>query len=179
MRKINNLGIVLGVLLIVSACGTTPNNPPVATTTNNDLVTPTSTTQIPTTSNNVVTPIISSSTPVKLKTPATTSKPIIIKPPIIPKPVSPPTPVVTPSPVVNKVIIIQNFAFSPASITIKQGTTVTWTNLDSAPHQIKADTFNSRLLSQGQSFSFTFNTTGTFNYICAIHPMMTGQIVVN
>ena len=73
---------------------------------------------------------------------------------------------------------IQNFAFSPATLTIKKGTAVTWTNNDSAPHQIKSITFNSGQLSKGQTFSFTFNDAGTFDYSCAIHPSMTGKIIV-
>jgi plastocyanin len=73
---------------------------------------------------------------------------------------------------------IQNFAFAPETLTVKKGATVTWTNNDSAPHQIKSDTFNSDRLSGGQSFSFTFNDAGTFDYICSIHPSMKGKIIV-
>ena len=75
-------------------------------------------------------------------------------------------------------INIQNFAFSPATLTVKKGTTVTWTNNDSAQHQIKSTTFNSSQLSKGQTFSFTFNDAGTFDYSCAIHPSMLGKIIV-
>ena len=82
------------------------------------------------------------------------------------------------SAVATNSVNIQNFAFSPAVITIKAGTTVTWTNNDSAMHKIKADTFNSGNLSKGDTFQFTFNTLGTFDYSCAIHPSMTGKIVV-
>ena len=92
-------------------------------------------------------------------------------------------PVATPTPaqgsaVEANAITIQNFAFSPATLTVKKGTTVTWTNNDSAPHQIKSATFNSSQLSKGQSFSFTFNTAGSFDYSCAIHPSMLGKIIV-
>lgn len=80
--------------------------------------------------------------------------------------------------VASNVISIQNFSFSPATLTVKKGTTVTWTNNDSVTHQIKSNAFNSSPLSSGQSFSFTFNTAGTFDYSCAIHPSMTGQIIV-
>jgi plastocyanin len=73
---------------------------------------------------------------------------------------------------------IQNFAFSPATLTVKKGTAVTWTNNDSAPHQIKSATFNSSQFSKGQTFSFTFNDAGTFDYSCAIHPSMLGKIIV-
>lgn len=75
-------------------------------------------------------------------------------------------------------VTIQNFAFSPQTLTIKSGATVTWTNMDSAPHRIKSDTFNSNNLSQGQSFEYKFNTPGTYDYYCSIHPSMSGQIIV-
>lgn len=75
-------------------------------------------------------------------------------------------------------VTIQNFAFSPSTLTITKGQTVTWTNEDSVAHQIASDTFNSNLMSNGQTFSFTFDTVGTFNYRCSIHPTMTGQIIV-
>lgn len=73
---------------------------------------------------------------------------------------------------------IQNFAFSPSSLIVTKGTTVTWTNNDSAPHQIKSATVNSEVLNKGATFSFTFNDVGTFDYICSIHPSMTGTIIV-
>jgi plastocyanin len=82
---------------------------------------------------------------------------------------------------------IQNFAFVPASVTVPAGTTVTWTNQDSAPHQIISDAtslfstgaiFMSGQLTQGQKFSFTFNTAGTYAYHCGIHPFMKGTITV-
>lgn len=75
-------------------------------------------------------------------------------------------------------ITIQNFAFNPGTLTVKQGTKVIWTNQDSATHKIKSDTFNSSNLNQGDKFDFTFNNKGTFDYSCSIHPSMTGKIVV-
>lgn len=75
-------------------------------------------------------------------------------------------------------VAIRNFAFAPATLTVKAGDTVTWTNDDSVPHQIKSETFNSASLSRGQTFSFTFQTAGTYDYSCAIHPSMKGQIIV-
>jgi len=75
-------------------------------------------------------------------------------------------------------VAIQNFAFDPAVLAVKAGDTVTWTNDDSAPHQIKSDAFNSLQLAKGQTFSFIFPSAGTFDYSCAIHPSMKGQIVV-
>jgi plastocyanin len=78
----------------------------------------------------------------------------------------------------SNTINIENFAFSPATLTVKAGTTITWTNNDGAPHQIKSLTFNSDSLKKGQSFSFTFAKVGTFDYSCGIHPSMLGKIIV-
>ena len=73
---------------------------------------------------------------------------------------------------------IQNFAFSPKTVTVNVGDTVTWTNQDTTPHQPTSDIFQSGSLSTGQSFSYTFTTPGTYNYFCNIHPDMTGTIIV-
>lgn len=78
-------------------------------------------------------------------------------------------------------ITIQNFAFNPATLTVKAGTTVTWNNQDSAPHQLTSSDLSdlsSNALSNGDTYSYTFNQKGTFNYNCKIHPSMTGQIIV-
>jgi plastocyanin len=78
-------------------------------------------------------------------------------------------------------VTIQNFAFSPANITVKKGTTVTWTNKDSAVHDVVSSQSGgpkSDHLEKGESFSFKFDTTGTFNYICSIHPSMKGVVTV-
>jgi len=75
-------------------------------------------------------------------------------------------------------ISIINFTFDPVTLSIKKGTTVTWTNNDLVSHQIKSDSFNSDVLTKGKTFSFTFNDIGTYNYSCAIHPSMSGQIIV-
>lgn len=75
-------------------------------------------------------------------------------------------------------VTIQNFSFTPTPLTIKAGTTVTWTNNDPMPHQIKSATFNSSPLSQGQTFQFTFSSVGSYDYSCAIHPSMLGKIIV-
>lgn len=77
---------------------------------------------------------------------------------------------------------IADMAFSPAQITIKKGTKVTWTNSDSVSHDVKEKDGktgpNSPALSQGQSYSFTYNESGTYNYYCSIHPQMTGSVIV-
>lgn len=78
-------------------------------------------------------------------------------------------------------VTIFNFTFTGSPITINVGDTVTWTNTDAAPHTVTSDTgvFDSgTLTSGGGPFSFTFNSAGTFPYHCAIHPFMTGSVVV-
>jgi plastocyanin len=82
---------------------------------------------------------------------------------------------------------MQNIAFNPQSRTVAVGTTVTWTNKDSAPHTATSGTpgnpngtFRSTQLTQGQTFSHTFSAAGTFPYYCEVHgAMMTGTIVVH
>jgi plastocyanin len=77
-----------------------------------------------------------------------------------------------------------SFAFSPASLTIKAGTTVTWKNNTTAPHTVTSDdgkSFDSGAsnpIAPGGTFSFTFTTAGTFAYHCAIHPFMKATIIV-
>ncbi len=79
-------------------------------------------------------------------------------------------------------VTIQNVAFSPANITVKKGTTVTWTNQDAVEHTVTEDDGqngpSASPLNQGQSYSFTFNQTGTFHYHCTIHSEMTGTVTV-
>lgn len=84
------------------------------------------------------------------------------------------------SPDSSTAVMIQNFAFSPATLEIKKGKTVTWTNEDSSDHQVASDTnvFSGSPLSKGQTYSFTFNETGSFPYHCVIHPSMKGTIIV-
>lgn len=74
---------------------------------------------------------------------------------------------------------IQNSNFVPQSITVNSGTTVTWTNQDNITHNVKFDSVSSPNLSQGQSFEFKFETPGTYEYHCSIHPDMTGVVIVN
>jgi plastocyanin len=78
-------------------------------------------------------------------------------------------------------VTIQNFAFGPASLSVATGTTVTWTNNDTAPHTATADdgSFDSKSIAPGATFSQAFDTAGTFAYHCSIHPNMTATIEVN
>lgn len=77
---------------------------------------------------------------------------------------------------------MSGYAYGPATLTIKAGDTVTWTNHDQAPHDAVTTAgpaqFRSPMLATGQTWSFTFTTPGTYSYYCSVHPDMRGQIVV-
>jgi plastocyanin len=75
-------------------------------------------------------------------------------------------------------IPIARYAYVPATMTVRVGDVVTWTNQDEASHDVAGGTFRSPMLAQGQSWSFTFTQPGTFDYICSVHPDMRAQIVV-
>jgi plastocyanin len=78
-------------------------------------------------------------------------------------------------------VSIDNFTFTPQTLTVKAGTTVTWTNKDDIPHGIAAtgNAFRrSNALDTDDSYAFLFTTPGTYQYFCYIHPHMTGTIVV-
>jgi plastocyanin len=75
---------------------------------------------------------------------------------------------------------IKNMAFSPKTITIKAGSVVTWENNDTVLHTVTANNgeFTSENLESGETFSFTFNTSGTYTYKCTLHSGMSGTIIV-
>jgi plastocyanin len=84
-------------------------------------------------------------------------------------------------------VTIQNFAFSPAVITVPRGTTVTWVNQDSASHTIISDAqgsvaqgalFTSNSMANGASYSFKFDNPGSYPYHCSIHPTMKATVIV-
>jgi len=77
-------------------------------------------------------------------------------------------------------VTIDNFTFSPATLTVKAGTQVTWTNHDDMPHTVTSEdqTFKSKALDTDEKFSFTPSKPGTYTYYCSIHPKMTGKLVV-
>jgi plastocyanin len=78
-------------------------------------------------------------------------------------------------------VVIDNFSFSPNTLTLSVGATVTWINHDNAPHVVSSadNQFKkSAALKTGQTFSHTFVATGTYSYFCSIHPRMTGRIIV-
>ena len=148
------LVVLVGALVLLAACGS--NNIPSTSSA------PTATTiaNTPTTDANSTTP-----TPTPTSTSSTT-----------------PTP--TPAPGASQTVtIITNsdgsFSFSPATLTIKAGTTVTWKNMSSAPHTITSDdgkTFDSGTIPTGGTFHFTFTTPGAFSYHCNYHPYMRATI---
>ncbi len=79
-------------------------------------------------------------------------------------------------------VTIDNFAFNPKTLTVSVGTKVTWINRDDVPHTatstIKPRVFDSKALDTDDKFSFVFTAPGTYPYFCAVHPHMTGEIVV-
>jgi plastocyanin len=79
----------------------------------------------------------------------------------------------------NTAVTIDNFTFTPAELTVKVGTTVTWTNHDDIPHTVvSAGKFRSQALDTDNSFTFTFTSAGEYKYFCSLHPHMTGTIKV-
>jgi plastocyanin len=75
-------------------------------------------------------------------------------------------------------VTIMNFSFSPATIDVKAGDTVTWRNSDGADHTATGKAFDTGVLSKGSRGSFTFKQAGTFSYVCTIHPSMHGAVRV-
>jgi plastocyanin len=84
------------------------------------------------------------------------------------------------APAPDSKVEIDNFAFSPARISVKAGTTVAWLNADDTPHTVASSSklFKSKVLDTDGSFSFTFTTPGMYEYFCSLHPYMTGTVVV-
>jgi plastocyanin len=89
-------------------------------------------------------------------------------------------PIVPNSPKTSNSVSIENMAFSPSTLTVSAGTTVSWTNNDGVTHTVtsKTSAFDSGSLLNGKTYSFTFPNAGTYDYYCKIHTSMTGSIVV-
>jgi amicyanin len=85
-----------------------------------------------------------------------------------------------PPPQGGTAVAISDFKFSPATLTVPVGTTVTWTNQDEEPHTLAAKdgSFHSPGMDTHGTYSFTFTNPGSYDYICSIHPFMTGTVVV-
>jgi plastocyanin len=78
-------------------------------------------------------------------------------------------------------VSIANFAFAPDIIKITKGSTITWTNNDTAQHSVissDGNVLSSKPLASGETYSHTFNEVGTISYHCGVHPFMTGTIQV-
>ena len=77
-------------------------------------------------------------------------------------------------------VTIQNFTYSPNTLTVKAGTNVTWINQDSAVHDVTSDSgaFSSPDLNKGDKYTYNFTKTGEYAYHCDEHPSMTGKIIV-
>ncbi len=77
-------------------------------------------------------------------------------------------------------VTIDNFTFTPAALTVPVGTEVTWTNHDDIPHTVASrdKRFASPALDTDDHFTYRFTVPGTYAYVCAIHPVMTGRIIV-
>ncbi|MGW7531009.1 cupredoxin domain-containing protein [Amycolatopsis sp. NPDC054798] len=82
----------------------------------------------------------------------------------------------------TQTVMMQDYAYSPASLTVHVGDTVTWIQHDTAPHDVVTTSspvsFRSPQLSQGQSWSYTFRAAGTYSYYCSVHPDMRAQVIV-
>lgn len=86
-------------------------------------------------------------------------------------------------PVQANTVDIKDYSYAPAKIQVKKGTAVTWTNQDSTRHDVKPDRESgnfkpSELLGKGESYTYTFNTAGTYTYYCSPHPYMKGTVEV-
>ncbi len=95
---------------------------------------------------------------------------------------TPPVGGTTATPPASVSVNIKNFVFGPATLNIKVGTKVTWTNNDNVAHTVTSDSgsmFDSGTLSPGESFSFTFTNPGSVSYHCNIHPMMKASVTVS
>lgn len=77
-------------------------------------------------------------------------------------------------------ITIDNFSFTPPTVTVKAGTKITWTNRDDIPHTVTSSdfVFKSKALDTDDKFSVTLAKPGTYTYFCSLHPKMTAQVVV-
>jgi plastocyanin len=97
-----------------------------------------------------------------------------------PKPSPTPKPVLKPAATAAVDAEIRDFAFAPATLSVPVGSTVTWRNTGEAPHTVTAEdgSFDSDMIAAGGSWARTFQTAGSFSYVCAFHPDMAGTVTV-
>ena len=79
-------------------------------------------------------------------------------------------------------VMIENYQYSPSALSVHVGDSVTWTNMDQAPHTVTTSSgpekISSPTLQKGESFTFTFTKAGTYQYYCAVHPEMKASVTV-
>ncbi|MCZ2154515.1 MAG: cupredoxin family copper-binding protein [Bryobacterales bacterium] len=80
----------------------------------------------------------------------------------------------------HHVVVIKNFAYQPATITVKKGDTLEWKNEDIVAHTVTANdkSFDSGSIAAGSSWKFTAKKAGNFDYICTFHPNMKAKLIV-
>ena len=87
-----------------------------------------------------------------------------------------------PAEAANHQVKIAKYAYGPSSLSVAQGDTVTWTNLDTVEHDVFVTngpaSFRSPMLAKGESWSHTFSTAGSYSYICSVHPDMRASVTV-
>ncbi|MEU9386495.1 plastocyanin/azurin family copper-binding protein [Streptomyces sp. NPDC048279] len=95
---------------------------------------------------------------------------------------SPPSTGTPTAPVAGDAVAIKNFAFAPAALKVRAGTTVTWTNQDSDPHTVTSTQpggpLRSAALTSHATYSYRFTKPGTYAYLCTVHPFMTATVEV-
>lgn len=168
--------LMAALFITLTACGGDSNTATATPAPTNASTTTVGTTNTPSAPSPTPTPTRPKPTP----TPArSTPTPTVSRP--SPTPTAPkPTPTPTPKIVVTITTDSNGaFAFSPQTLNISAGTTVTWNNTTSAPHTVTGGSFGSGTISPGGSFSFKFTQAGTFAYHCMFHPYMTASIKVS
>jgi plastocyanin len=75
-------------------------------------------------------------------------------------------------------VVLENFSFTPPSVTVAAGGEVTWTNRDSVNHTVTGEGWGSEIFGKDKSFTKKFETPGVYPYYCTPHPNMTGRVVV-
>jgi plastocyanin len=79
----------------------------------------------------------------------------------------------------TKVQMVKSYRFDPKVIEIEAGETVSWTNDDNFTHTVQVDGQGDNKVGRGESFSLTFDTPGTYRYVCTLHSKdMDGEVIV-
>lgn len=168
MNKINYLGIPLMVVVIFAvniSCSAAKTTIPVTTSVTTSIQPPTSTSPIsPTTTIAIPSSTVATNPPTTAPPTTTVTMP----------------PITSATPINGTPIFVQGETFTPETLIVFVGTTVTWKNFDAEDHTATSVSgeFDGYLLASIGTFSYTFTKAGTYNYYCTIHPYMTGTIIV-